>query len=139
MRKRSAGFRLLLLLFFALLAMGLWSPGHAQAQGQGQIRKLGRGLFNVATGTLEIPKQAIREAKRGEEKNLGEIFIGYFSGLMLGSGYAMVRTLAGVVEIATFPFPNPDGTYGPLVKPETVFSDGSWVEVPEPEEGAGKN
>lgn len=137
MRGRSRGWRGLLLVL-ALLALALCVPDRAHAQGQGQIRKLGRGLFNVATGTLEIPKQAIREARRGEEKNLGEIFIGYFSGLMLGSGYAVVRTLAGVVEIATFPFPNPDGTYGPLVRPETVFSDGSWVEIPEPEEGTEK-
>lgn len=137
-RRLTAGLRGSFLIL-ALLAIVLWAPGHAHAQGQGQIRKLGRGLFNVATGTLEIPKQAIREAKRGEEKNLGEIFIGYFTGLILGAGYAVERTLAGVVEIATFPFPNPDGTYGPLVKPETVFSDGSWVEVPEPEEEAGKN
>ncbi|MBI2875744.1 MAG: exosortase system-associated protein, TIGR04073 family [Candidatus Tectomicrobia bacterium] len=133
MKQRSAGGRLSwLVLAWLVLALGV--PAGAQAQGKSQVRKLGRGLLNVVTGPLEIPKQAIREAKRGEEKNVGAVFLGYFTGLVLGAGYAVERSLAGVVEIISFPFPNPDGTYEPLVEPETVFSDGSWVEVPEPEE-----
>ena len=98
----------------------MWPPFH----------KLGRGIFNVATGLLEVPKQAVRESRKGEKKNVGLAVIGVFSGLLLGTGYAVGRTLGGAVEIITFPWPNPGGTFAPLVQPETVFSDGSWLEDP---------
>jgi hypothetical protein len=48
------------------------------------FHKFGRGLFNVMSGFLEIPKQSIREPRKGEEKDLGLAFIGFFSGLLRG-------------------------------------------------------
>lgn len=129
MSKTGMGISTLLLAIF----LSLRAPNISQAEMWPPFHKLGRGLFNVASGLLEAPKQAVRESKKGEEKNVGMAVVGLFSGLLLGTGYAVVRTVGGVVEIVTFPWPNPGGAFEPLVQPETVFSDGSWLETPEKE------
>lgn len=76
--------------------------------------KLGRGLANTLTGWVEIPKNIY--ATSVEENALSGITLG----LAKGAGMTIVRTGAGIYEIATFPFPLPEN-YKAILEPEYVF------------------
>ncbi|MBI3252115.1 MAG: exosortase system-associated protein, TIGR04073 family [Candidatus Omnitrophica bacterium] len=73
-------------------------------------RKLGRGFANLFFGWLEIPK-AIEKVTY--ESNF---IAGMTAGTLQGAGKTVVRTLAGALEILTFPMPNK-----PLIEPEFVL------------------
>jgi len=83
---------------------------------QEPLRKLGRGLANIATGLVEIPKQVIATSK---EKNLAT---GLTWGWVKGAGLALLRTASGIYEILTFPIPAP-AEYEPVISPEFVFEE----------------
>ncbi len=72
--------------------------------------KLGRGVVNTGLGVLEIPKQSIKRAV-----DTGHPY-GYVGGLFNGIGFFVLRELAGIYEILTFPFPVPAG-YAPVMDP----------------------
>ena len=76
--------------------------------------KLGRGLANTLTGWVEIPKNIYTTST--EENALA----GMTLGLAKGAGMTIVRTGAGIYEIATFPFPLPEN-YKAILEPEYVF------------------
>lgn len=77
--------------------------------------KFGRGLSNVALGWFEIFNEIGHESdKRGP-------WIGFPSGLVRGTAFTVVRTLAGAYEVVTFLLPNGSKGYGPIVLPEFVF------------------
>lgn len=76
--------------------------------------KLGRGVANTLTGWVEVPKNIYSTSV---EKNA---FAGVTLGLAKGTGLGIVRTSAGIYEIATFPFPLPQN-YRPILEPEYVF------------------
>lgn len=78
--------------------------------------KLGRGLSNTAFGWFEIVNEI------GNESDRHGPFIGFTSGLIRGVTFGVGRTLAGVAEIVTFPWPNGKRGYDPIVLPESVFS-----------------
>ncbi|MFH1594161.1 MAG: exosortase system-associated protein, TIGR04073 family [Candidatus Omnitrophota bacterium] len=82
---------------------------------EGPATKVGRGLANILTGWVEIPKNIYDTSV---EDN---IFSGLTIGLAKGVGMAIVRTGAGVYETITFPFPIPED-YAPVLEPEYVFS-----------------
>ena len=75
--------------------------------------KLGRGFANALTGWVEIPKNIYKTSKEGNA------FTGMTLGLAKGAGMTIVRTGAGIYEIATFPFPLPE-SYKPILEPEYV-------------------
>ena len=79
------------------------------------IRKLSRGLANTVTGVLEIP---LTIATVGQEE--GPV-AGLSWGLLLGFGAAVTRTIVGVAETLTFPFPLPRSSYEPLLQPEFLL------------------
>ena len=81
----------------------------------GPIRKLSRGLANTVAGVLEIP---LTISKVGNEE--GPV-AALSWGLLNGCGAALGRTLVGVVELATFPFPLGDIGYRPLLEPEFLL------------------
>ena len=83
---------------------------------QEPLRKLGRGLANIATGLVEIPKQVISISK---EKNLAT---GLTWGWVKGAGMGLLRTASGIYEIMTFPIPAP-AEYEPVISPEFVFEE----------------
>ncbi len=83
---------------------------------QDVLRKLGRGLANILTGWIEIPKNIYDTSV---EENVG---MGLTVGLAKGIGMTVVRTGAGIYETITFPFPLPED-YEPLLEPEYVLSD----------------
>lgn len=74
------------------------------------VDKLGRGLVNTIFGVVEIPKQSVKRAIDTKTS------YGYASGFVLGIGYFILRELAGVYEIVTFPVPVPSG-YAPIIDP----------------------
>ena len=76
--------------------------------------KLGRGVANTFTGWVEIPKNVHSTTV---EDN---VFAGVTLGLAKGAGMTIVRTGAGIYEVATFPFPVPQD-YRPILEPEYVF------------------
>ena len=81
---------------------------------QDPFTKLGRGVANTLTGWVELPKNIY---KTSVEDNA---FAGVTLGLARGAGMTIVRTGAGIYEIATFPFPLPEN-YKPILEPEYVF------------------
>lgn len=81
---------------------------------QDAAKKLGRGLGNVLTGWIELPKNIYDTSV---EDN---VLSGLTIGLAKGVGMTIVRTGAGVYETVTFPFPIPEG-YNPVIEPEFVF------------------
>ncbi|MGH7254382.1 MAG: exosortase system-associated protein, TIGR04073 family [Nitrospirales bacterium] len=88
------------------------SPVGAAALGMGT--KLVRGVVNVTTGWLEMPKQMYRHATL--QGWTGGLLIGPFEGL----GMSFVRTLAGAYEVLTFPLPVPP-RYQTMVTPDYVW------------------
>jgi putative exosortase-associated protein (TIGR04073 family) len=81
---------------------------------QDAFTKLGRGVANTLTGWVELPKNIYNTSV---EENA---FTGMTLGLAKGAGMTLVRTGAGIYEIATFPFPLPQD-YKPILEPEYVF------------------
>ena len=80
----------------------------------GMANKVARGVANVATGWLEIPKQIYLTCKED----------GYAKGLTIGPlkglGMSLVRTVFGVGETATFFVAYP-GFYDPYFDPSYVW------------------
>jgi len=94
-----------------MMVFCLASTSYAQDPG----KKLLRGLANVVTGWVELPKNIYDQSV---EEN---VFSGLTVGLAKGIGMTIVRTGAGVYETVTFPFPIPED-YAPVLEPEYVFS-----------------
>jgi putative exosortase-associated protein (TIGR04073 family) len=86
----------------------------AQEVVDGMMNKLARGVANVATGWLELPKQVSLTTKE-EGAAMGATV-----GPLKGIGMTLVRTVGGAVEIGTFFFPYP-GWYGPIIEPGYVW------------------
>ena len=94
----------------ALVILNIATPSFAQDAG----KKLGRGLVNVLTGWIELPKNIYNTSVQSNP------FAGITVGLAKGLGMTVVRTGAGIYETATFPFPLPQD-YKPILKPEYVL------------------
>ncbi|MDP3937000.1 MAG: exosortase system-associated protein, TIGR04073 family [Deltaproteobacteria bacterium] len=79
--------------------------------------KLSRGIINVGTSVLEIPKKAYIESSRSDQwiETLGRLS----AGVLIGAGRTVIRAGAGAFDIITFPFDIND--YEPILEPEYVF------------------
>ncbi len=93
-----------------LMILNIATSSYAQDMG----KKLYRGLANIITGWIELPKNIYDTSV--EDNPLSGLTIG----LAKGVGMTIVRTGAGVYETVTFPFPIPEG-YTPVIEPEFVF------------------
>ena len=82
----------------------------------GMANKAVRGLANVTTGWLEFPMQIYTTYK--EDGTTKGILVGPIKGV----GMTLVRTLAGVGEVATFFIPYP-GFYDPYFDPSFVWEE----------------
>ena len=91
-------------------------PTWFAANGRASFNKLSRGIANVITGWVEIPKRVDETTRRSGAG------VGFTWGLLRGLGYGFVRTLAGAYEVVTFPFPAPP-EYRPVMHPTFVFSE----------------
>jgi putative exosortase-associated protein (TIGR04073 family) len=91
----------------ALVVLG----GTAPADAQSAARKLGRGLAGMTTSFLEVPGNMVAEQRvHGPAEGLP---LGFAKGL----GMIVVRTLVGVYEFVSAPFPAPAG-FRPIIEPE---------------------
>ncbi|NQT47070.1 MAG: exosortase system-associated protein, TIGR04073 family [Candidatus Omnitrophica bacterium] len=95
-----------------LLMVTLAAPCYAQ----NPAKKLGRGLANILTGWVELPKNIYDTSVEDNP------FAGITIGTAKGVGMTIVRTGAGIYEAVTFPFPLPE-EYKPILEPEFVFSE----------------
>lgn len=74
-------------------------------------RKLGRGLSNVAFGWMDFLKGI--EETGNDNGGVAQVVWGPINGL----GKMVQRTAVGVVEVATFAIPAPNG-FDPMLEPE---------------------
>jgi putative exosortase-associated protein (TIGR04073 family) len=82
----------------------------------GMSKKLVRGVANVATGWMELPKQTVLTFR--DEGAITGIFVGPLKGV----GMTVVRTVAGAWEVVAFLVPAP-GFYEPTLLPAYVWQD----------------
>ena len=108
----------------ALLTVGLAAPVWAEptpSRTDRALRKLGRGVANIATAPLELLRTPTLVSKHE----------GYLAGSSVGvvqGAWRMIqRAGVGLYEIVSCYAENPPGVE-PLMKPEFVWSNGSWVE-----------
>ena len=131
MRILAAGLPLLLLCMFTLPAFAQEAQ-QPEAIAEKMSFKLVRGVTNVVTGVVEIPKQSILTVRdRGA--------IGYVVGPVKGVTMFLYRTLLGAIETVAFLVPQP-GYYDPMVDPEFVWhgwgakrTDQTIAQDPDPE------
>lgn len=79
----------------------------AQAWAQDPIHKFGRGVVNVLTGWIELPKQI--HLGKTEDNPMTGVPIGLGKGVAL----TLLRTGIGLYEAVTFPLPYPHGFASP--------------------------
>jgi putative exosortase-associated protein (TIGR04073 family) len=111
----------------AVLAVGLLVVLGAASQAQADdftrnrkdislmFHKLGRGAVNIMTGWVEVPKNIAIRWKETDP------FSGTVWGGIEGIGWGIARTLGGVYEVVSFPFPYPED-YEPLIEPEYILT-----------------
>ena len=76
--------------------------------------KFARGLANVTTSIVELPKQSYLTVRdRGS--------VGYVIGPLKGIGMTVYRAVIGAVETVFFMVPQP-GYYDPMVNPDFVWN-----------------
>lgn len=90
-----------------LMTLGLTAAPPAAAQDPiyqaRPVDKLGRGVVNLLTGWIELPKQVHRG---GQHPNR---LVGLGRGLLRGAGLALLRSGVGLYETVTFAVPYPKG------------------------------
>lgn len=117
MRTKVTLLTLLLLMLFATASFAL-DGQQPEAIAEKMAFKLVRGVTNVATSLVEVPKQSYLMVRdRGN--------IGYVVGPLKGMGMAFYRLFAGVTETVLFPVPQP-GYYDSMIYPEYVWQ--GWDE-----------
>ena len=102
-------------------ALGAASNADASSYTDGMLRKLGRGIANVATCPAELVRTPTLVGQR--EGYLAGMTVG----IVQGAWRTVLRGVTGVFEIATFYAEIPKG-FRPLMMPEFVHADGNWVE-----------
>jgi putative exosortase-associated protein (TIGR04073 family) len=108
---RSIG-RLLCHAAVALLALCILV---STADAQTAPRKFGRGLAGMTLAILEVPGNMVEQThKHGPAEGLP-------LGFAIGLGMIVPRTLVGVYEFVSAPFPAPPG-YQPILHPEFPWS-----------------
>jgi putative exosortase-associated protein (TIGR04073 family) len=110
--------RKLFLKFFILFLIisGLVTIDSGLVYAGDPVQKLGRGITNVATGWVEIPKEIGRSVEKSGD------FAGLVVGPFKGIAKAIGRTIVGVYEVVTFPIPLPR-RYEPVIEPAYVFEN----------------
>ena len=96
--------------------IGLWLSPPAWAQDP--IHKMGRGVVNVLTGWIEVPKQ-IHLGIQEENPVTG---VGW--GILKGAGLTILRGGVGIYEALTFPIPYPKDFSSPYEQME--LTDYAW-------------
>ncbi|HNV86774.1 MAG TPA: exosortase system-associated protein, TIGR04073 family [Candidatus Omnitrophota bacterium] len=93
-----------------------------------RLRKLERGGANLLLGGMEM-------AHNLRQPDAGQFYPPWVVGLGKGFYYTGKRTLAGVYEVLTFPFPLPKD-YLPVMEPEFAWEYPRADEIPPKPESA---
>ncbi len=101
-----------------LLGLGMLTASQPSAWAQDPVHKMGRGVVNVLTCWIEIPKQAHLGSQ--EENPL----TGLAAGFVKGVGLTVLRAGVGLYEAVTFPIPCPKDFASPYE--ELELSDYAW-------------
>ena len=116
MRTRVTLLSLLLLMLLATASFAM--EEQPEAITEKMAFKLVRGVANVGTSLVEIPKQSYLMVRdRGN--------VGYLVGPLKGMGMAFYRLFVGVTETVFFAVPQP-GYYDSMIDPEFVWQ--GWEE-----------
>ena len=91
----------------------------AAAEEFDQESKFKRGVVNIITSPLEIPRQ-LKLANIGGKEKVQQKTVWFFTGLVKGASYTVARIGSGVWDIATFNLAIP-ANYEPVLKPAYVF------------------
>jgi putative exosortase-associated protein (TIGR04073 family) len=78
-------------------------------------KKFGRGFVNMATAPIELIKQPVVEAEKGE--TVGEFMAGLVYGTVAGVAWTFYRELDGIYAVTTFYLPSLEST----IEPEYIF------------------
>ena len=105
----------------SLAATPAWAGDGTSAYMNGMWRKLGRGIANVVTCPLEIPRTSALVGRTD-----GGV-AAWTTGTLQGTWRGLVRGVTGVFEIVTFYAGIPTG-FEPLFTPEYVWTSGNWAE-----------
>ena len=122
------------ILFSFLLFLCLVAPGFAQesAKPENIVGKMAfkftRGITNVATSVVEIPKQSYLTVR-------DQGALGYVIGPIKGLGMTVYRAFIGTVETALFLVPEP-GYYDATIDPDFVWN--GWEDRPNNYERSGE-
>ena len=100
------------------MVLGLWVTPSAWAQDP--IHKMGRGVVNVLTSWIELPKQVHMGSQEANPIS------GLGLGLLKGAGLTVLRGGVGVYEVLTFPIPYPREFASPYEQME--LPDYAWEE-----------
>jgi len=90
------------------------------------VKKLLRGVVNIVTAPIEVPKQARAYWIKGAQLT-PHILVWIFSGSVWGVVEGIKREGSGVWDIVSFPLNKPEG-FDPLFKPDFVFD--KWPKNP---------
>ena len=101
-------------LWLPLIACGL----PASAMAQDPIHKAGRGVVNVLTGWIELPKQIHLGSQEDNPVS------GLACGVVKGVGLTILRGGVGIYEALTFPIPYPKDFASPYDQME--LTDYAW-------------
>ena len=89
-----------------------------EAGASAAAQKAVRGVVNTGLGVVaEVPKTIYYDTRED-----GPVY-GLTVGVLEGLSWGIARTLTGVYEVVTFPFPIPDG-YRPIYQPSYPFESG---------------
>ncbi|MDD4278172.1 exosortase system-associated protein, TIGR04073 family [Candidatus Sumerlaeota bacterium] len=86
-------------------------------------QKLGRGVANIFTGVVEVPKNISSEWRKSDPVT------GFFVGGAKGIGWWGARTAVGIYDTVTFPMPVP-ANYEPLMEPAYPLADQWGKQLP---------
>ena len=104
-----------------MMVLGLvlaFAAGTPAASAQDPIHKMGRGLTNVLTGWIELPRQI------GDGTRQPNPVTGFGQGLFKGASLTLLRTGMGLFEAVTFPIAYPSGFGSPYAPLE--MNDYAW-------------
>lgn len=102
------------LIIVTLVTGMLFFSMSAYAYDQNAATKFGRGVGNIVSGWIEVPKQIYLTSIHHDP------FTGIVFGTVKGVFYGVLRTLGGGYDTATFLIPPYDK---PVMEPEFVFED----------------
>jgi putative exosortase-associated protein (TIGR04073 family) len=98
------------IIFSASVLLCIGSDARADDSYGDAVRlKLGSGFSNILLGLLEVPKNIISTS------NQANVLLGITGGTVKGTAHALGRTLAGIVDVFSFPVPTKPITNPPFV------------------------